>query len=117
MKRIAPEFSGDWRITEMAMWDTDALDLVAPASLYIESDGTGNLNFIAVDASVDCRVRDVNGKPSLEFSWQGWTEGDQISGRGCAILEQNELRGRLFIHLGDESAFVARHSTGGPAGD
>lgn len=109
MRKIDPCFLGRWRITEMEMWDREDLDLVEPASLYIEPDGTGSLNFIAVDASADCRIREVNGKPSLEFSWHGWSEGDQICGRGWAIMEQTELRGRLFIHYGDESAFVASH--------
>ncbi len=114
MMKIDTRFLGRWRITEMEIWDREALDLVEPASLSIEPDGTGSLNFIAVDASVDYRSRQVDGAPLLEFSWQGWTEGDQVCGRGWAVLEQSELRGRLFIHYGDDSAFVASHYDGRP---
>ncbi|MCP4547094.1 MAG: hypothetical protein GY835_11565 [bacterium] len=112
MVKIDPGFLGRWRITETTIWDQETLDLVEPASLSIEPDGTGNLNFIAVDGTADYRSRQVDGAPLLEFSWQGWDEGDQSCGRGWAVLKQSELRGRIFIHYGEDSAFVARRFDG-----
>ena len=49
-----------------------------------------------------------DGKDAVEFSWEGEEEFDRCSGRGWAYLESNELRGMLYIHRGDESAFVAK---------
>ena len=37
-------------------------------------------------------------------------EMDPASGRGCAVIENGELRGRIFIHLGDDSMFRARRA-------
>lgn len=33
---------------------------------------------------------------------------DPASGRGWAVIENDELHGRIFIHQGDDSAFRAR---------
>jgi hypothetical protein len=101
-------FSGDWRIVEMEVWNAGALDLVEPARLSVEPGGAGSLVFIAIGAGIDHRVEERDGGPRLEFSWDGVSEGDPISGRGWAVLHGDELRGRLYIHLGDESSFVAR---------
>jgi hypothetical protein len=35
-------------------------------------------------------------------------EMDPCTGRGWAILEDDELRGMIFFHQGDESGFVAK---------
>jgi len=44
----------------------------------------------------------------VEFSWHGEDESDEALGRGWAILEKpDQLRGRIFIHHGDNSAFSA----------
>jgi hypothetical protein len=44
----------------------------------------------------------------VEFTWEGSDEGDQVTGRGWAILaEDGTLNGRIFFHLGDDSGFHA----------
>ena len=44
----------------------------------------------------------------VEFSWAGYDGCDPASGRGWARLEPGgALKGRLFIHQSDESAFAA----------
>ena len=45
----------------------------------------------------------------MEFSWEGGdgADGTPLTGRGWAILQENELRGMIFIHLGDDFEFVA----------
>ncbi len=88
------EFLGDWRIIEMDVWDSDALDLIGPACLSIESNGTGSLLFIAIRAGVDYRVEDRDGVPCLEFSWEGHSDGDPICGRAWAKLEGDEQDAR-----------------------
>ena len=99
---------GTWRIIDTEVWSQDDLDLVEPACLRLEADQSGSLRLIAIQADVDYRVTTNRGTTLVEFSFAGNDDGDQISGRGSAILEANELRGKLFIHRGDESAFIAR---------
>ena len=63
---MAPtNISGKWRITEMNLWDREAIDLIGPA--FIEFKGQrGQFRFIAVDGSMDCRHGQRNGWPSVE---------------------------------------------------
>jgi hypothetical protein len=47
----------------------------------------------------------------IEFTWQGFDEGDEVSGRGHASIGNGELHGHLYIHQGDDSAFRAARNT------
>ena len=40
--------AGRWQITEAELWDSDALNLVAPAFIEFAEDGSGSFGFIAV---------------------------------------------------------------------
>jgi hypothetical protein len=103
-------FIGEWRIVDMNQWDREDLDLLGPAHLTLDRRGQGTMRFMAIEASVDYRPGVRDGLPAVEFSFDGNDEGDRISGRGWAVLTENALRGRLFLHEGDESAFSAtRH--------
>jgi hypothetical protein len=97
-----------WRITNTELWDPDALDLVGEAFVRFGSEQLGELAMIALRADVDYRLETKDGKPGVEFSFEGDDEGDPCSGRGWAVLDDdNVLRGRLYIHRGDDSAFEA----------
>jgi hypothetical protein len=37
-------------------------------------------------------------------------EMDPCTGRGWAVLEEDELHGMIFFHQGDESGFVAERA-------
>jgi hypothetical protein len=100
-------FVGEWRIVDMELWDRGDLDLLGPAHLTLDRGGLGAMKFLAIEAGVDYRTVRRDGQPSVEFSFEGNDEGDQISGRGWAVLDESTLRGRLFFHEGDESAFSA----------
>ena len=101
-------FLGYWRITEMELWDQEACDLVVPAHITITADGDSEFQFIAVVGFMDCHLAQRDGFPALEFSWHGEDDSDERLGRGWAILEKPDLlRGRIFIHKGDDSAFTA----------
>ena len=91
----------------MDTWDRDALDLVGPATLTISKGGEGRMKFIAVELWIDYRIVTRDGLSGIEFSFQGFDEGDEVSGRAWAILEGDRLRGRFFLHMGDESSLVA----------
>jgi hypothetical protein len=100
--------NGRWRIMEMDLWDQEAIDLVAPGFIEFGDDGTGEFGFIAVRGWMDCRPGERGGRASVEFSWQGDDEGDEVSGRGWAVLaDDGSLQGHLYFHLGDDSGFRA----------
>ena len=105
--------AGKWRITEAQLWDCDVLNLAAPA--FIEDGSSGSFGFIAVQGEMDCREVERDGRPGVEFSWEGNDECDPASGRGWAVLEEDgSLYGRIFFHLGDDSGFTAlREATEG----
>ena len=90
-------------------WDREAIDLVEPAFIEFAADGTGQLGFIAVTGQLDCRASERGGSPGVEFTWEGVDEGDQVSGRGWAVLVDGDtVEGQLFFHLGDDSSFRAK---------
>lgn len=99
---------GRWRIETMDLWDRDAIDLVEPGFIEFDADGTGQFGFIAVRGWLDRRTEDRDGRPRVEFSWQGDDEGDDVCGRGWAALQGDGTPdGHLFSHLGDDPGFHA----------
>jgi hypothetical protein len=103
--------AGRWRIVETEGWDRKTLDLVERAFLYFEEgEPTGAFAMIAIRGGVHYCVSERYGKPLVEWTWQGLDEGrDELCGRGWATLEPDgKLRGRIFIHRGDDSSFVAK---------
>ncbi len=102
------QFEGRWRITDSSNWSMDDLDLVGPAHIQFERDGSGQLQMLAMEATLDYRVSQREGDWLLEFSWSGFDEGDEVSGRGWARIERELLKGELFIHQGDSSTFAAK---------
>ena len=99
--------SGKWRITEMDLWDREAIDLLGPALIEFKGEG-GQFRFIAVDGWMDCRHGQRNGRSSVDFTWDGNDECDPVSGRGWAKLQKDgSLSGRIYIHHGDDSGFKA----------
>ncbi len=99
---------GRWRISEMELWDQDAIDLIGPGYIYFDATNqSSTFQFIAVEGWLDCRFAERDGVPAVEFSWEGNDELDPASGRGWAVLEGDVLKGRIFIHRGDDSGFTA----------
>jgi hypothetical protein len=94
------------------MWDQQALDLVVSAHITFDRQGLGEMQLIAIDASIDYRIEDRGGVPVVEFSWSGFDEMDPTSGRASARLEGDTMRGKLFVHQGDESSFIAKRERG-----
>ncbi|MDO5745642.1 MAG: hypothetical protein Q4P23_14400 [Micrococcaceae bacterium] len=101
--------AGRWRIVEMDVWDREALDLVGPAFIEFTGDGDGEFLFVAVSGWLDCRPAEREGRPGVEFSWDGDDEGQRTNGRGWAAWSEDQsIHGHIFIHQGDDSAFLAR---------
>jgi hypothetical protein len=112
MVRGGRTIEGRWRIVETDVWNREALDLVVPAYIRFDRGGLGEMQLIAIGASVDYRVEERGGIPIVEFSWSGFDEGDATSGRGWAMVNVDTMRGKLYIHQGDESTFVAERERG-----
>jgi hypothetical protein len=108
MPRRPNPFTERWRIVSTDVWDSPALDEFEPAGLTFGRGHAGELHFVAINASVDYRIGTRDGAPLVEFTWAGDDDGTPISGRGWARRHARGLVGRLFIHEGDETGFVAR---------
>jgi hypothetical protein len=110
MKKAEKSVLGTWRITSMEVWDADDFDRETPAHISIRSDLTGEFQFGLVQGDLDARVSRVGGVARVEFSWSGTDENDPMSGRGWMDVMADQAEGRIFIHLGDDSAFTAVRS-------
>ena len=104
MKKAQKAVLGTWRITGMEVWDADYFDMEAPAHITIHSGLTGELQFGLVQGDLDARL---SGVARVEFSWSGADENDPMSRRGWMVVTADQAEGRIFIHLGDDSAFTA----------
>lgn len=99
---------GGWRITWMEQWDQDFVDAEVKGFFDFRPDGQGDFQFGYVHGNIDFRHTTRDGKPAVEFSWEGNDEMDPAQGRGWATLAgKNSIEGMIFFHQGDESAFRA----------
>ena len=89
----------------MEQWDLDYIDMESPGHITFKNDGTGQLHFGCVDAGLDWSFDPRKGR--AEFTFSGFDEGDEVSGRGWAKLKDTRMAGWLAFHLGDKSGFVA----------
>jgi hypothetical protein len=104
---LAAPFIGSWRLTSTDVWGTETIHMMGPARIEFDGTRSGSLRFIAVIADLDCRFSEREGRPFVEFSFDGIDDGSRRGGRGWAHLEGDILAGRIFFHRGDESAFSA----------
>jgi hypothetical protein len=58
---------GRWRITDSSNWSAEDLDLVGPAYVVFEPDGSGEMQLVAMEATLDHRVSQRDGDWLLEF--------------------------------------------------
>jgi hypothetical protein len=107
-KPSANPFTGSWRITWMAEWNQKFIN--AEQQGYFDFDGkvNGEFHFGYVHGLMDGRISTREGKPCVEFTWEGNDEMDPALGRGWAVIDGDEIEGMLFFHAGDESAFKAK---------
>lgn len=103
-------FIGAWRIVWMCGWDQDYVDMDVPGHCTFGMAGSGSFQFGMVQGQMDCKV-DRRQNPRIHFTWHGFDEGDELTGRGHAEIVDDELRGHIYIHLGDDSAFRAVKQT------
>jgi hypothetical protein len=110
-------FVGYWKMIWMETWAQKYVDLVVPGFIefVIEEERLmGSFQFGTVVGWLDCRLREIDGVTSVEWSWDGRSDTDPASGRGFAKIVDGELVGHIFIHAADESAFKAERRSGPP---
>ncbi len=111
MARKSSAFLGTWDILEMEEFDREYLNLVTQAYIEFEGDGSGRFQFGAAVGFLDYELETQDDEPCVEFSWEGSDELTPICGRGWAVLNQDTLNGRLFMHMGDDLGFTAKRRT------
>ena len=82
---------GKWRLIEMEQWDQDFIDLVEPGFISFQKDGRGEMRFGAVSLELDW---EINQAGKAEFTFTGFDEMDETSGKGWAAPAQERLVGR-----------------------
>jgi hypothetical protein len=103
------KYSGMWRITEMAMWDEDYLNMEVKAFIKIDSKGMGEFQFGLVSGQIDGEIVMDGVDERFEFTWDGNDECDPASGSGWLRLKgKNMMEGKLKLHLGDSSSLIAK---------
>ena len=116
MSRPKPSIAGRWLIDSMTTWDRDFIDAEVRGYFEFECDNLGSFQFGYVRGQIDYRSSTKDGKPFVEFSWDGYDEMDPTQGRGWLVLEDDELKGMFYIHLGDESGIVLKRRAGARKG-
>ena len=113
MAKSKSTFTVSWHIVSMSAWEDDYLDEEVQAFIEFGEKGNGSFQFGYVQGLMDCRTTTREGKPAVEFSWEGGdgADGTPLTGRGWAILQGDELSGMICIHEGEDSEFVATRVT------
>ena len=78
-KPISP-FEGRWRITSMEMWGQDFVDAEVEGYVEFGPNGLGSFQFGYISGEIDYRDGTREGKPSVEWSWDGNDEMDPAQG-------------------------------------
>jgi hypothetical protein len=101
------EIIGRWRITGADLWDRDYLDLVEPAHLTVGEDGRAELAFGALQAAGEIEYSQT----IVFFRWNGFDEGDEISGDASAELQDDgSLEIELSFDNGDDATLTAQRA-------
>jgi hypothetical protein len=108
MNKNKAKYIGKWHIVEMQMWDQEFIDSVGPGYFKFNKDQLGYFQFGLVEGQIDYRIEKIGEVERLEFSWEGRDENDPAFGRGWAVINGDDLEGRFYFHLGDDSWFKAK---------
>jgi hypothetical protein len=103
-------FTGYWHIEWMEQWGRDFIDADVRGYFEFDKKDSGSFQFGYVAGQIDYRIGVRDGKPCVEFSWDGNDEMEPAQGRGWLVLEGDALRGMFYIHLGDESGIVLKRA-------
>ena len=103
---------GKWRIVEMPDSVENDPDMLEPAYILFEANGSGEFAFGCVTGQIFGGA-DTD---AAEFSWSGNDEMDDAQGDGWAELQPDgSPHGAICFHRGDEANFIARPWTSSTA--
>jgi hypothetical protein len=111
-KKPESPFVGRWHIESMEQWDDDFINAEVRGFFDFDAQGGGEFQFGYVHGWMGCQLTTRDGEPAVEWTWDGNDEMDPAQGRGWAVLQGDELHGRIFFHHGDDSGFVAKRAEG-----
>jgi hypothetical protein len=99
--------TGKWRIVEMPDYEADFPDMMEPAYIFFDGQGSGEFAFGCVTGHIwGAGGSDAD---AVEFSWDGNDEMDEANGDGWAELQPDgSLQGEIRFHRGDEASFTAK---------
>jgi hypothetical protein len=99
---------GRWRIVGADIWDRDHLDLCRPAAMTIRADNHGEIAFGALQTGLDLQYS----RSTVFFTWAGFDEMDEASGKGDAeLLDDGTVEINFAYHNGDEAVLTAKRDT------
>ena len=99
---------GRWLVESMDQWDRDFIDEDVRGYFEFDAKNSGDFHFGYVQGRIDYRLGEREGRPAVEFTWDGNDEMDPAQGRCWLVLDGDELKGMLFFHQGDESGIVLK---------
>ncbi len=106
---VKQDLIGRWRLTRMSNWDNEFMDEESPAFIEFTKGGDGAFHFGYVHCGIDWRPEQLPSGPSAAFTFDGNDEMDPTQGRGWAAVQiDGTLKGQLYFHQGDDSAFCAK---------
>lgn len=107
MRRRFP-INGTYRITHMIQGARLFPVAENPAHIGFGSAEREEFQFGCVCGRMDCEYGRRDGRPAIEWTFEGNDESGAITGRGWVVLQDDgTLHGKLFIHHGDSSEFTA----------
>ena len=102
---------GRWRITSMDRWDQAFVDAEVEGYFRFDRGEGGEFQFGYVRGGLTCEATERDGRPAVEWSWEGSDEMDPASGRGWARVDPDDtLQGVIHFHRGDRSGFTAERA-------
>jgi hypothetical protein len=106
------KYSGVWHIYEMEMWDEDYFNMEVQAYIKVGPKGLGEFQFGLVSGYIDGETVKDGTDERFEFTWEGNDECDAALGNGWLRLKgEDHIEGRIKLHLGDSSKFLAKRAT------
>lgn len=85
----------------MSAWEDEYLDDEVEAYIDFDERGGGAFQFGYIRGVVDYRAARRDGKPTVEFSWEGGdgADGTPLTGRAWAVLDGDELTHVDGLHI------------------
>jgi hypothetical protein len=101
------DFFGVWRIKEMELWDKEGRRGQEEGRIEFLPKECGNIRFDGLKADITFKVKKEAEGEKVEFLFEGMDEGNPVSGRGWGKIEGPLLKGRIYLHFGEDSDFLA----------